>query len=158
MRFASIILLCAALPSTAQDFTEGQWEFKSKLTVPGLSGIEGFQLPEGFELPEGMQMPVFGKDGVEVVNRNCITPASLVPPTNPEAQDCKVTEQQISGGLVRWRLQCATDQGQMVGVGEGQYSGTRMNATMQMQGTLHGLPISSNVVTAGRYLGACPGP
>ncbi len=156
MRVIAALVLCTALPIAAQDFREGQWEFKSTMTVPGLSGLEGFQLPEGLQLPEGMELPTFKRDGVEVINKHCVTRAMLVPPANPQGQDCKITDQQISGGKVSWRMTCDTAQGQMVGVGEGRYSGTRMNATMQMQGTLHGLPISSNVVTEGRYVGACP--
>ncbi len=156
MRLVPILALCFALPLAAEDFREGQWEFKSRMTVPGLSGMEGFQLPEGLELPEGMQMPSFTSDGVEVVNRNCITREDLVPPASPPQQDCKISDQQIRGGKVSWRLECATAEGQMVGIGEGRYNGARMNATMQMQGSLHGLPVSANLVTEGRYLGACP--
>ncbi len=156
MRLIPILLLCLPLSLAAQDFKEGQWEFKTKMTVPGLSGMEGFQLPAGIELPEGMQMPTFGSDGMQVLNKHCVTHASLVPPASPEQQECKVTDQQISGGRVSWRVECATDQGSAVGVGQGQYSGTRMNATMQVQGNVQGIPVISNVVTEGRYLGACP--
>lgn len=156
MRLVTTLLLAAALPVAAQDFNEGQWEFKTQMTVPGLPSMEGFELPEGIELPEGMQMPRFGRDGLEVINRHCITRANLVPPTSPEPQQCQITDQKIEGGRVSWRLACQTDEGRMVGVGEGLYSGTRMSATMHMQGRVHGLPISSSLVTQGRYLSACP--
>lgn len=155
MRYLAAGLLCVALPLSAQDLNEGEWEFKSKVTVPGLPSLEGFQLPEGLQLPEGMQMPTFGRDGVAVVNRNCVTRESLVPPAGPEQQQCKVIDQQISGGRVSWRVECDTDQGRAVGVGEGQYTGTTMRATMQVQALVQGFPVTSNVVTEGRYLGAC---
>lgn len=158
MRLLPAVLLCAALPLAAQDFKEGEWEFKTKMSVPGLPSMEGFQLPEGIELPEGMQMPRFGSDGMQVVNKHCVTRESLVPPASQEQQECKVLDQQISGGRVRWHVECETDQGKAIGIGQGQYSGTRMHATMQVQGNIQGLPVTSNVVTEGRYIGACPAP
>lgn len=157
-RYLAVLLSLVALPLAAQDFNEGEWEFKTQMTVPGLPSMEGFQLPEGIELPEGMQMPSFGREGMQVINRHCVTRASLVPPASPEQQQCKVTDQHINGGRVSWRIECATEQGRAVGIGQGQYSGTRMSATMQVQGNVQGLPITSNVVTEGRYIGACPAP
>lgn len=160
MRLLPAVLLCVALPLAAQDFNEGEWEFDTRLTVPGLPSMEGFQLPEGLELPEGMQMPTFGREGMQTRSRHCITRESLaetlVPPSG-SAQQCRVTDQKMGGGRLSWRVECDTEQGRAVGVGQGQYSGSRMTATMQVQGTVQGLPITSNVVTEGRYVGACPG-
>lgn len=155
MRLLPALLLSVSLPLAAQDFNEGEWEFDTRMTVPGLPSMEGFQLPEGLELPEGLQMPSFSAEGMRMLSRHCVTRESLVPPNDP-AQQCRVTDQQISGGRVSWRVECNSPQGRAVGIGQGQYSSTQMQATMQVQGTVQGLPITSNVVTTGRYLGACP--
>ncbi len=158
MRLAAALLVCVACPLAAQDFKEGQWEFNTRMSIPGLPSMEGFELPAGIQLPEGVEMPTFGRDGMAMVNRNCITRESLVPPASQAGQECKITEQQVQGGKVSWRMECDTAQGRMVGVGEGRYSGTRMNASMQMQGNVQGIPVVSDFVTEGRYLGACPAP
>ena len=155
MRGLTAVLFCAALPLAAQDFREGEWEFNTRMTVHGLPSLEGFQLPEGLELPEGMQMPTFGSEGMKMSSKHCVTRESLVPPAGPQ-QQCTVTDQRISGGQVSWRVECETPEGRAVGVGEGRYSGTRMNATMQVQALVQGFPVASEVVTDGRYLGACP--
>lgn len=150
-----VVLLFAALPLAAEDFKEGEWEFNTRMTVPGLPSMEGFQLPEGIELPEGFEMPTFGREGMQMQSKHCITRASLVPPAGPD-QQCRVLDQNISGGRVSWKVECDTPEGRAVGVGEGQYSGTRMNATMQVQGSVQGLALTSKVVTDGHYVGVCP--
>lgn len=156
MRLIASLMLCIALPVAAQDFKEGLWEFKTRMTIPGLPSMEGLQLPEGIELPDGVQMPSFGRDGMALSNQHCVTRESLVPPANQEDQQCRITDQRIQGGKVSWRLECETAQGRMVGAGQGQYSGTQMSATMQMQGTVQGIPLTSDFATTGRYLGSCP--
>lgn len=157
MRAITAGLVLLSLAASAQDFREGQWEFKSTMKMAGMPAIpEGLKLPEGIQLPEGMSMPTFGGGGVQVTNKSCITKESLVPPARQDQQDCQLVDQKISGGKVSWRVECKGEDTQMTGIGKGEYSGTRMTASMQMKGTVHGMPVDSAINTEGRFLGACP--
>ena len=138
-----LTLMVAACPAAvfaaAPDFKEGEWDVTYRMEVLGMP----------FPMP-----PITARKTM------CLTKDNYVPDNAQEGQDCKVSEQKVSGNTVSWTMRCQSREGMIEGQGKITYKGERydgvMDAKMISAGN-PGTPIRYKYNMNGQRLGACRG-
>lgn len=99
-------------------------------------------------------MPVGGIP--PIIRQSCITPQDLVPDTRKTGEDCEMSETQVAGNEVSWRVSCDSEGMQTQGVGRITYQGDSYQGTIEM--TMTGSPMGELRMTqrlSGRRIGDC---
>ncbi len=130
--FAVIACLAISLPAYAgPDMQEGRWEVTSRMEMPG--------------------MPV---NIPPMSHTQCLTKEDMVPTSSGQNQDCKVTDQKISGNTVSWKMECSGQGGTTKGSGKVTYNKNsfagKITTTLPSQGNMQ---MISHI--SGRRLGPC---
>lgn len=116
---------------------DGRWEVMVEMSMPGM--------PAGMP-PMKMEQCVT-KEQAE-------NPESLLPPNGPTGgdsnNDCKITDQDITGSKVTWSMSCSTPQ-EMTGTGEFLYGDDTFDGVVKllMQGQ------TMSMKSSGKRLGDC---
>lgn len=129
--------LSYAMPAlAAPNMEEGNWEITTKMEMPGMP----------FAMPP-------------TKHNQCMTKKDAVPDQSRKGQDCKMTDQKMTGDTVSWRMQCKDRDGTTEGEGKITYAGKSYDGSMQMRmtsakGEAHAMKLSF----AGRHTGPCKSP
>lgn len=97
-----------------------------------------------------------GMPSQSITHVQCITNDDVVPMSNEASQECQVTDIQIKGDTVSWKISCGDQAGGMEGTGKITYKGDSMHGTMHMTTTGGGNMQINNTLT-GRRIGECDG-
>jgi hypothetical protein len=135
-----MVFVAAVTISAQNPMRAGQWEVTVQVQMPNLP----------------VQMP-------EMKFSQCITPeqlakvptAGLPNPTAPgggDNENCKITDYDVSGSTVTWKMACTGDQ-QMTGSGQMTFDGDSYGGTMNM--TMPQGEMAAKL--AGKRLGDCKG-
>lgn len=121
----------------APDFKEGEWGVNYRMEVVGMP----------FPMP-----PINTKKTM------CLTKNNYVPDTAQQGQECKVSDQKVSGNTVTWTMHCQTKEGKVEGKGKITYKGERYDGSMDAElisSTNPDMPIRYKYTMNGERLGAC---
>ncbi|MFO7686413.1 MAG: DUF3617 family protein [Desulfobacterales bacterium] len=88
-----------------------------------------------------------------LTHTQCITNEDLVPMSGDANQECQVTDVQMNGNTVSWKITCGGQGGGMSGTGQVTYEGDRMHGTMQMTIAGYGTQVKNTL--SGRRVGDC---
>lgn len=111
--------------------------------------------PGLWEMTTKMEMQGMPGGGGEFKFKQCIDKKNLVPQNkqNPQQNQCKMSDQKVSGNTVSWKMQC--QQG-MAMQGEITYSGDSMHGVLNMQMNAPGMGnMQMKQVLSGKRIGAC---
>ena len=128
----ALFLLCVAgtAHSAGVDMKEGEWETSTEMSMT----MGAMSMP-----------PTTGS------STYCLTREDLVP--KPERdKDCRISNKEIVGNTVSWRMVCGKSDGE----GEITYRGTTYKGTMKLKSVEDGQTMTMNTKLAGKYLGPCP--
>jgi hypothetical protein len=92
--------------------------------------------------------------------KTCLTEKDLVPPPgdkkDPQAPDCEIKDQKVSGNTVSWSMVCTMAQGGTVdGTGSVTYAGTTFEGKTDMTMDMGGQKMTIHNTMSGKRLGAC---
>lgn len=137
-----------------------------KLILPGillvltacLSGQEkGVNLNPGlWEITTTTEME--GMPGMApppMTHTQCITAESLVPQSEGESDVCQVSDMEVDGNTVSWKILCSGQGGGMEGTGSITYNGDTMEGTMEM--VMQAMNMKMKNTLTGRRIGECGG-
>lgn len=88
-----------------------------------------------------------------VTHTQCLTSEDLVPQSDEASNECKITDVEVSGNTVSWKIICTGQNGRMEGTGRVTYSGDRMEGFMDMAMPDAGMQVKSKIT--GHRIGAC---
>jgi hypothetical protein len=136
-----LTLLCAVSSGTAYaagpNFKEGEWNVSYQMEVTGMP----------FAMP-----PISAKKTM------CLDKNNYVPDNSQPGQECKVSDQKVSGNAVTWTMTCRAQERVIEGQGKITYNGEHydgvMNAKMISTDTPT-TPVSYKYTMQGQRLGAC---
>jgi hypothetical protein len=74
-----------------------------------------------------------------IIRQSCITPEDLVPDTRKTGEKCEMSETQVSGNEVNWRVSCDSEGMQTQGVGRIPYQVDPYQGTIEL--TMTGSPM-----------------
>lgn len=126
------MLLCCSTAFAAPDIDPGQWQFT---TTTEMQGAANMKVPAQTHV-------------------QCITEQDLVPMSQGASQECQVSDVEVDGDTVSWRISCG-GQSQMEGTGQITYGGDSMEGTMNMVISATGMQVTNHIT--GRRIGACNG-
>lgn len=129
----ALFVFTAAGAQAEPDMQPGLWEIQVRTEMQGMP----------------MQMPA-------VTTRQCIRKQDMVPQTNSSGQDCELKDQNVSGNLVTWRIQCRSADMEGEGSGRIQYRGDTFQGQidMTMQQSQMG-PMTMTQRLNGKRMGDC---
>jgi hypothetical protein len=139
MRTPSVTLILTALfcllfttTATADtDMKEGLWEITTKIEM------------------EGMPMTM-----APITNTQCLTKDMLVPKSDQPGQECKITNQKITGNTISYDMECSGPGGNMKAHGEATYNGDTMTGKMEMNIPGQG-DMKMTMKMTGKRIGPC---
>ena len=138
MIFAVLAIGAASTAIAAgPDFKEGEWGVNYRMEVVGMP----------FPMP-----PINTKKTL------CLTKNNYVPDTAQQGQDCKISDQQVSGNTVTWTMHCRTQEGKVEGKGKITYKGESYDGNMDAQlisTSNPDMPMRYKYTMNGQRLGAC---
>ena len=123
--------------AAAPDFKEGEWGVNYRMEVIGMP----------FPMP-----PINTKKTM------CLTKNNYVPDNSQQGQDCKVSDQKVSGNTVTWTMRCQTKEGKVEGKGKITYKGERYDGAMDAEmisSANPDMPMRYKYTMNGQRLGAC---
>ena len=135
-----LLVACSAgnaVAAVSPDFNEGEWGVNYRMEVVGMP----------FPMP-----PITTKKTM------CLTKKNYVPDTAQQGQDCKISDQKVSGNTVTWAMHCQTKEGKVEGQGKITYKGERYDGVMDAQlisSANPDMPIRYKYTMDGQRLGAC---
>ncbi len=97
---------------------------------------------------EGMPMSI-----PPVTHTQCIMGDELIPQSQDANSECVVSDMEISGDTVSWKIVCSGQNGGMEGTGKIIYSGDSMEGTMDMVIQGAGMQVKNKI--SGRRIGDC---
>jgi hypothetical protein len=126
-------LLCILWTVDARaEFKEGLWEITTQVEMKG--------------------MPPMPPNTI----RQCITKKEPVPEMGDKNNECKITDQKVSGDKVSYTVECKSKEGVMIISGTSTYTGTTMNGTATTNFKIEGQPeMQMESRTTGKYVGDC---
>ena len=128
----ALALSLSALIQTP-DINPGKWEFT---TVTEMVGMPSMSIPP-------------------VTHTQCVTMESLVPQSDAASQECEMSEVNVDGNTVSWKIICAGQNGEMEGTGKITYSGDTMEGTMDLVIAGAGMHVKNTI--RGKRIGECDG-
>ncbi len=143
MSLISVVVLMTAGWAVAGsvEMNPGEWEITTTVKMEGMPAVPG--MPG--ELPPQ-------------VHKQCLTEKDVVPTTQKQAKECKVTDQKVKGNTVEWTLTCDDREAGMKGSGTGTvtYAGDSMDGAFVMKMSSEGMPeMTMNAKMKGKRLGPC---
>lgn len=123
----ALLLASATAFAAGPAFEPGEWQITSQMRMPG------------------MQMHMTHTYTI------CLTRENMTPTSPQHQNDCKITDQHVSGSTVTWTAKCDSHGQPMTMQGSVTYHGETMEGTMTMNGG--GTQITQH--TAGKRLGPC---
>jgi hypothetical protein len=140
-KFSGVLTLfvgmMVSLASAAQvNMQEGKWEVTTKTKMEGLP----------FPIPV-----------TPVTVTECLTKEDLVPKAGNKDKHCDVTDQNITGNKVTWKVKCANARGSSEGTGEIIYSGDSYTGKMKtkMTDNKSKQAMTSTITMKGKRIGPC---
>ena len=85
----------------------------------------------------------------------CITAEDLVPQSEGESDVCQVSDVEVNGNTVSWKIVCSGQGGGMEGSGTVTYNGDTMEGTMEMVMSMANMRIKNTL--QGKLIGECEG-
>src|SRR5688572_9525102 len=132
----TIAVAAFASPALAQpNLQEGNWEITTRMEMPGMP----FQMP-----PQK--------------HNQCMTKKDYVPDQSSKGQDCKITDQKITGDTVSWKMSCKDKDGTVEGEGKITYAGKSYDGMMMAKMTQKGESHTMKMNFAGKHTGPCKSP
>lgn len=134
---SGLLLANTAALAAAPDFKEGEWGTRYRMEMVGAP----------FPMPP-----------ITVRKTACLTRSNYVPDTAQQGQDCKVSDQKVSGNTVTWTMHCKTPQGSIEGQGKISYKKESYSGTMEARFTgvdMSAAPMTYRYTMEGERLGAC---
>lgn len=128
--FISLLALSFSALAGGPNLKPGKWEITTETEMVGMP----------------MKVP-------PVTHTQCITAEDLVPQSEGESNECKVSDVNVSGDTVSWKIVCSGQGGAMEGTGKITYSGDRMEGTMDMVIKGAGMNVKNKI--SGRRIGDC---
>jgi hypothetical protein len=136
-----LTLLLAGSTGTAlaagPDFKEGEWGVSYKMEVVGMP----------FPMP-----PITSKKTM------CLDKNNYVPDNSQQGQECKVSDQKVSGNTVTWTMRCRAQERTIEGQGKITYKGDRYDGAMDaklLSADSQGPAVGYKYTMQGQRLGAC---
>ena len=108
----------------------GKWEITTQTEMAGMS----------------MSIP-------PVTFTQCITGDELIPQSQAASNECVVSEMEVSGDTVSWKIVCSGANGRMEGTGMVTYSGDTMEGTMDLVIAGAGMQVKNKI--SGQRIGDC---
>ena len=125
-----------ASPALAQpNLQEGNWEITTRMEMPGMP----FQMPAQ-------------------KHNQCITKKEFVPDQSSKGQDCKITDQKVTGDTVSWKMACKDKDGTTEGEGKITYAGKSYDGMMMAKMMSKGESHTMKMNFAGKHTGPCKSP
>jgi len=119
------------------DLKEGEWGVSYRMEVVGMP----------FPMP-----PITMKKTM------CLSQKDYIPDNAQQGQDCKISDQKVTGNTVTWTMHCKTRDGTIVGQGKITYHGDRYDGQMEAKliaSDKSDMPIRYRYDMKGERLGAC---
>lgn len=126
----TLLFISPAYSGSGPDFQEGQWEITTSVEMPGMP----------------VSMP-------PQKHTQCITRKDMVPQNSDSSQDCDITEQNISGNTVTWKMKCKSSAGTTTGSGQITYGKDTFSGTFTSVIPQANMKMTSKM--SGRRLGPC---
>ncbi len=127
------MLLVVGTAVAGPDIKPGQWKFTTKTKMHGAPGMQN----------------------MSATHVQCITQQDRVPMSQDASQECQVSDIDVKGDTVSWKMVCGGEGGQMDGTGQVTYRGDSMEGTMHLVIADSNMQIT-NYIT-GKRIGACNG-
>jgi hypothetical protein len=124
----SIFVLSLSTVWAGLNLNPGKWEITTKTEMAG--------------------MPAQSQTHTQCINKN-----ELVPTSNDANQQCKVTDIEINGNTVSWKITCGGQGGGMSGTGTTTYEGDTLKGSMSM--TITGTDMTVKNTLTGKRIGDC---
>lgn len=134
---SGLMAASAAALAAAPNFKEGEWGTRYRMEVVGAP----------FPMPP-----------ITMRRSACLTRDNYIPDNSQKNQDCKVSDQKVSGNTVTWKMHCKTREGSIVGTGKITYKGERYSGVMESRMTSAegaAMPMTYRYMMEGERLGAC---
>lgn len=130
----SAFLLLGSAHAGDMQIKTGQWEFRSKTSMPTQGGPR------------------------EHVNKQCLKEATITPETlmKDMQQDCQLFESTSAANSMSWKVSCSSGGGDMTGEGKVMGSGETLKGGMTMTMSFNGQTMNMDVSWDGKYIGPCP--
>ena len=109
--------------------------------------------PGNWEITTETEMPGMPMTAPPVTHTQCLDQGELVPQSEGAGQECHVSDIQVSGDTVSWKIVCGGQGGQMEGTGRITYSGDHLEGVMEMVITGAGMQVKNKI--HGRRIGDC---
>ena len=133
--FLAVLVCAIAIPFGAvlaePNLNPGKWEITTQTEMVGMPG---------------MQVP-------PVTHTQCLEKGEMVPQSEGESEECKVSDIRVEGDTVSWKVVCSGKNGAMEGTGEITYHGDTMEGTMDLVITGAGMKIKNTI--SGKRIGPC---
>lgn len=110
----------------------GQWQIKTAMTMPMISGERLHEL-------------------TQCISTDSIDPVEMMGNSN----ECEVTEQDVSGETVTWKMSCNTPDGPASGSGSFTSEGANAHGSMKIEFTVQGQTLEMNTRWEGERIGSC---
>jgi len=110
----------------------GQWQIKSAMTMPMIAGERSHELSQ-------------------CIKTDTIDPVEMMGNNN----ECQVTEQNVSGNTVTWKMSCNTQDGPATGSGSFTSEGSRAHGNMKIEFAVQGQTLEMNTRWEGERVGSC---
>jgi hypothetical protein len=139
-RFATLLLLTGGTVTAiaaGPDLKEGEWGVSYRMEVVGMP----------FPMPP-----------ITVRKTMCLSQKDYIPDNSQQGQDCKISDQKVTGNTVTWTMRCKTREGAIEGHGRVTYHGDRYDGVMEAQltGTDNSdMPARYRYTMKGERLGVC---
>jgi len=125
-----LLFIAPAFSGSGPDIREGRWEITTSVDMPGM--------PVSIPPQKHIQ---------------CITRKDLVPQNSGNNQDCEITEQNISGNTVTWKMRCKSAAGTTTGSGQITYGKDTFSGTFTSDVPQANMKMTSKM--SGRRIGPC---
>ncbi len=131
MAVVFLVTLCLGTAFAAgPNMNPGKWEITTQTEMEGMP----------------MSMPA-------VTHTQCIKGDELVPQSREANKECVVSDMEINGDTVSWKIVCSGANGGMEGTGKVTYSGDTMEGTMDMVIQGGGMHVINKI--SGKRIGDC---
>jgi hypothetical protein len=126
----SLIALSLGTALADPNLNPGKWEITTQTEMAGMPGM----------IPP-------------VTHTQCLGKETLVPQSEGESQECKISDIKQNGDKVSWKIVCSGKNGAMEGTGEITYKGDSMTGVMNLEIQGAGMQIKNTIT--GKRIGPC---
>ena len=130
MGFVFSVTLSLGIAFAGPNLNPGKWEITTQTEMVGMP----------------MKVP-------PQTHTQCVSEEDLVPQSEGASKECQVSDIEVSGDTISWKIVCSGQGGAMEGTGRITYSGDQMEGTMDMVIKGGGMQIKNKIT--GRRVGDC---